>query len=170
MNKKEIRQRMVAIPTGGPIDHLKNQTLRVAGYKRVGVPDAARATSMALFRTEWASRLSNNEKWTDAGLYVDEGRDYASRDKLLVACRSGSVDLVITKSIIRFFRSLGEAVKVVSELAELENPVGIFFEADGLYTLSKEQHNSLLMLAAYAEEESRRKSEVMTLGDGRMWF
>lgn len=137
MNKKEIRQRIVPIPTGGPIDHLKNQTLRVAGYKRVGVSDIIQTTTAELFQAEWSSRISCHTLWTDAGLYVDEGRDYVSRDKLLAACRSGSVDLVITKSIIRFFRSLDEAVKVVSELAILENPVGIFFEAEGLYTLAK---------------------------------
>ena len=170
MNKAEIRRRIMAPSTQSPIDHLTDKPLRVAGYKRVGVSDPAQSTSMVLFRTEWASRISGHTLWTDAGLYVDEGRDYASRDKLLADCHGGSVDLVITKSIIRFFRSLDEAVKVLSELAELENPVGIFFEDDGLYTLSNEQLNSLLLLAAYAEEESRRKSETMTLGDGRMWF
>ena len=166
MNNEMIRQWLRKPPSEGPIDLLKEKPLRVAVYQRVGAADIIQTTSTELTWVGWKEYIAQNRLWSFAGMYIDEGIENSDRDCLLDDCRAGKIDLILTKSLLRFFISLEEAVKVSSELAALNPPVGIFFESDGVYTLSREKYQALLMIAAFAEEESKRKPQGRSEPDG----
>jgi len=49
-------------------------------------------------------------------------------------------------------------IGVVRELAELKNPVGVFFESECIFSLNEDSQMALSFLATMAEEESHTRS------------
>ncbi|NCB42703.1 MAG: recombinase family protein [Clostridia bacterium] len=77
--------------------------------------------------------------------------------RLLEDCRSGKIDLVLTKSISRFARNTVDLLQTVRELKSAG--VDVFFEEQNIHTLSGDGELMLSILASYAQEESRSASE-----------
>lgn len=78
-------------------------------------------------------------------------------------CEAGKVDLIVTKGVSRFARNVLDCVGYTRKLAALDNPVGVFFETEHLYTLNSNSEMSLTFIATLAQEESRTKSNSMNL-------
>ena len=163
MDKETIRKRInVSEKYNEPfLAGLSALPLRVAGYKRTGVTD--QVTSIELQAREFEQMIQNNSNWHFAGMYVDEGQDNTARDRLIDDCRKGKVDLIITRSVVRFGQTLSGTVKLISRLQSLNPPVGVYFESEGLYTLDKGHLSSLLTLEAFTAEEMRQKAETMMI-------
>ena len=101
-------------------------------------------------------------EWRFAGVYADEAKTGTKDDReqfqlLLSECRSGNIDMVITKSISRFARNTVTLLKTVRELQSLG--VDVFFEEQNIYTLSADGEVMLTLLASFAQEESLSVSE-----------
>ena len=77
--------------------------------------------------------------------------------RLLADCRSGHIDLILTKSISRFARNTVTLLETVRELKLLE--VDVFFEEQSIHTISAEGELMMTILASYAQEESLSASE-----------
>ena len=76
---------------------------------------------------------------------------------MLIDCRDGKIDMVITKSLTRFARNTVTLLATVRELKLLE--VDVYFEKENIHTLSSDGELMLTLLASFAQEESRSASE-----------
>ena len=72
-------------------------------------------------------------------------------------CRSGKIDVILTKSISRFARNTVTLLQAVRDLKELG--IDVFFEEQNIHTMSADGELMLTILASYAQEESRSVSE-----------
>lgn len=71
--------------------------------------------------------------------------------------------MIITKAVSRFARNLLDCIGYIEELSNLNPPVRVFFEQEGLDTSVQTSGIILFVLAMVAEEESHMKSEAMLL-------
>ena len=76
---------------------------------------------------------------------------------LLYACRTGSVDYVLTKSISRFSRNTSDCLSLVRELLSYNIP--IYFEKENIDTGSMESELILSVLSSMAQSESESISK-----------
>ena len=80
---------------------------------------------------------------------------------MLADSRAGKIDLIITKSVSRLARNTVDCITMVRNLAELRNPVGVFFESECIFSLNEDTNMPLSFLASIAENESRIRSRSM---------
>ena len=97
----------------------------------------------------------------DEGISGTSLRHREAFNRMICDCEAGKIDLIITKSVSRFARNLLDCVGVVRALAALPHPVEVFFETEGIHTLSRDSEMQLSFLATLAQEESHNKSEIM---------
>ena len=79
-------------------------------------------------------------------------------------CKTGRVSLVLTKSVTRFARNTVDCVSTCRMLKNLNPPVGVLFEADGLHTLASNSELQLNLLSTLAQSESETKSLAVKWG------
>ena len=88
----------------------------------------------------------------------------AHRDEfnsMIADCRSGKIDMIITKSVSRFARNVVDCISMVRMLAELPSPVGVFFESECIFSLKDDSQMALSFQATMAQEESHIRSRSM---------
>lgn len=143
------------------------QEKRVAVYARVSTGDPRQTSSYELQKNHYQDVVSRHPGWNLVGIYADEGISGTSlqhRDafvRMIEDCRSHKIDLILTKSVSRFARNVLDCIGYARELAALEPPIGILFEAENIYTLDRNSEMSLSFVSTLAQEESHNKSEVM---------
>ena len=135
---------------------------RVAAYARVSSGKDAMLHSLSAQVDYYRSLIQSDSNWEFAGVYSDEAitgtkETRADFQRLLDDCRAGKIDMVITKTISRLARNTVTLLKTVRELKELS--VDVFFEEQGIHTISADGELMLTILASYAQEESRSASE-----------
>lgn len=135
---------------------------KVAAYARVSTGKDAMLHSLSSQVSYYSKMIQGHEGWMYAGVYSDEALSGTkeSRDgfqKLLSDCRTGNVNMILTKSISRFARNTVTLLETVRELKAME--VDIFFEEQNTHTMSAEGELMLTILASYAQEESLSASE-----------
>ena len=135
---------------------------RVAAYARVSSGKDAMLQSLSAQVSYYSSYIQNHNGWAYAGVYADEAltgtkENRAEFNRMLEKCRTGSIDMIITKSISRFARNTVVLLSTVRELKELG--VAVLFEEQGINTLSADGELMLTILASYAQEESLSASE-----------
>lgn len=145
-----------------------NTILRVAAYCRVSTYEEAQAGSFELQVQHYKEMIEENLKWELAGIYADEGVSATSMQKrvdflrMIEDCRSGKIDLIITKSVNRFARNTRDCLDVVRQLKMLNPPVGILFETENLNTLESKNEFTLGVMSLVAQGESEQKSAAIT--------
>ena len=138
------------------------QLKRVAAYARVSSGKDAMLHSLSAQVSYYNNLIQNHSGWQYAGVYADEAltgtKDNRENfQRLLADCRSGKVDMVITKSISRFARNTVTLLETVRELKTMG--VDVFFEDQNIHSLSADGELMLTILASYAQEESLSVSE-----------
>ena len=138
------------------------QLKRVAAYARVSSGKDAMLHSLSAQVSYYSDLIQNHSGWQYAGVYADEALtgtkdNRESFQRLLVDCRAGKVDMVITKSISRFARNTVTLLETVRELKTMG--VDVFFEEQNIHSLSADGELMLTILASYAQEESLSASE-----------
>lgn len=147
--------------------HDDTREKRVAVYARVSTDDPRQTSSYELQKNHYEDMVNNHPGWKLTNIYADEGISGTSlqhRDafiQMIEDCRSGKIDLIVTKSVARFARNVLDCIGHVRQLAALTPPVGILFEAENIYTLDGKSEIGLTLLSAFAQEESHNKSEIM---------
>lgn len=175
--KKKVRQRMrVSVdpenyefyPGKKAVDFYDEELpQRVAVYVRVSTDDIKQTTSFELQQRYYEDYINSRPNWTLYRIYSDEGisgTSAAHRKEfamMLEDAKAGRFDLIITKSVSRLARNVVLAISVVRELAELKNPVGVFFESEAIFSLKDESQMALSFIATMAEEESHIRSRSM---------
>lgn len=151
---------------------------RVAAYARVSSAKDAMHHSLSAQVSYYSSLIQRHPGWQYAGVFADEAKTGTkdSREgfqKMIAACRAGSVDAIITKSISRFARNTVTLLETVRELKGYG--VDVFFEEQNIHTLSADGELMLSILASYAQEESLSASENQkwrirkNFEDGKPW-
>lgn len=135
---------------------------RVAGYCRVSSGKDEQLHSLSVQVGYFKERIVQHPGWEFAGVFYDEAKTGTKESRsgfqeLLIACRSGQVDMVLTKSISRFARNTVTLLETVRELKALG--VDVFFEEQNIHTKSSDGELMLTILASYAQEESLSASE-----------
>ncbi|CAC9931992.1 resolvase protein [Aedoeadaptatus coxii] len=137
--------------------------LRVAAYARVSTDEEAQLVSLKTQKAHYEKIISENESYTFAGLYFDEGITGTKKEyrdgllKMLKDCENGKIDFILTKSISRLARNTTDCLEIVRRLLDLN--VGIYFEKENIDTRTMESELMLSILSSLAESESRSISE-----------
>ena len=140
---------------------------RVGIYVRVSTDDVHQSMSYELQKKYYEDFVIRHPKWKLVGIYADEGISGTSlkhRDefnRMIADARAGKLDLIITKSVSRFARNVVDFLGMVRMLAEHTPRIGVFFEAECIYSLNERSQMALSFQATMAEEESRNKSRSM---------
>lgn len=140
---------------------------RVAVYVRVSTDNIRQTTSYELQKKYYEDFVVRHPNWTLVNIYADEGISGTSLDhrvafqQMIRDCKAGKIDLIVTKSVSRFARNVVICVGIARDLAELEPPVGVFFESEQIFSLNDRSKLAFSFQAAMAEEESRIRSRSM---------
>lgn len=147
--------------------HEDTKEKRVAVYARVSTDDSSQTSSYELQKNHYMDVVNNHIGWNLVDIYADEGISGTSlkhRDefvRMINDCKSGKIDLIVTKSVSRFARNVVDCVDYARELKQLQPQVGIYFETENIHTLDSSSEMILILMATLAQEESHNKSEVM---------
>lgn len=135
---------------------------RVAAYARVSSDKDAQLHSLSAQISYYNSYIGSREDWEFAGVYADEALTGTKDNRpefqrMLADCRDGKIDMIITKSITRFARNTVTLLATIRELRDLG--IDVYFEKENIHTLSADGELMIILLAAYAQEESYNVSE-----------
>lgn len=136
---------------------------KVAAYARVSMETEQLHHSLSAQVSHYSSLIQSNPEWEYAGVYADEGITGTSTKKrdefnrLMKDCDAGKIDLVLVKSISRFARDTVDTLNTTRHLKNLG--IDVFFEREGIHSISKEGELLLTLLAAFAQAESQSISE-----------
>jgi len=140
---------------------------RVAVYARVSTLATQQTSSFELQQKHYTDFVDRQEGWILVKIYSDEGISGTSlnhRDgfmEMIKDCKKGNIDIIVVKSVSRFSRNVVDGITIIDELRALNPPVGVYFEMEGIYTLTNDNELSLTLLQTVAQEESRVKSVSM---------
>ena len=140
---------------------------RVAVYVRVSTDNLGQETSYELQKNYYEEFVLKHPNWSLVKIYADKGisgtstKHRVALNQMLADSRAGKIDLIITKSVSRLARNTVDCITMVRNLAELRNPVGVFFESECIFSLNEDTSMPLSFLASIAENESRIRSRSM---------
>ena len=141
---------------------------RVAAYARVSTSSEEQLASFEAQKNYYVQYIASNPNWEIAGLYTDEGvtgtssRRREGFNRLIEDALTGSIDLIVTKSVSRFARNTVDTLTAIRKLkaADME----VFFEKENIYTFDSKGELMLTILSSIAQEESRSISENVKWG------
>jgi DNA invertase Pin-like site-specific DNA recombinase len=140
----------------------------MAAYCRVSTAQEEQLSSYENQVKHYKKFIGESKVYEMAGIYADEGisaTNTKKRDKfnqMIMDCRQGKIDMIITKSISRFARNTLDCLNYVRELRELG--IGVIFEKENINTLDAKGEVLLTILSSLAQDESRSISENSTWG------
>ncbi len=135
---------------------------KVAAYARVSSGKDAMLHSLAAQVSYYSGLIQKNPRWIYAGVYADEAMS-GTKDsrpeflRMIADCKTGKIDMIITKSISRFARNTVTLLEIVRELKLLG--VDVFFEEQNIHSIGGDGELLLSILASYAQAESLSASE-----------
>ena len=141
--------------------------LRVCAYCRVSTEEDNQASSYELQVQNYTKMIQENDEWEFAGIFADEGISGTStihREQFLMMiekCKAGEIDLIITKQVSRFARNVLDSLNYIFMLRKLDPPVGVYFEAEKLNTLDRNNDMVITVLSLVAQSESEQKSNSL---------
>jgi site-specific DNA recombinase len=147
-------------------DDRKRSPIRVAAYCRISTELDEQTDSFELQERYYTGLITNTPEWRLAGIYSDKGISGTARSqrigfqRMIRHCKEGKIDRILCKSISRLARNTGDLLDTVRQLKEMK--VSVFFEKEGIDTLSEQSEFLLSTIAAIAQEESRSISENMS--------
>ena len=144
--------------------------VRVAAYCRVSTAEEAQIGSFEMQVQHFRSVIDNNPNYELVKIYTDEGISGTSvgkrkgfQEMIEDAC-AGKVDLILTKSISRFGRNIVDILTTLRTLSDLNPPVAVNFESEGINTSDGKNKLVISILSALAELESQQKSIAIKEG------
>ncbi len=152
--------RVTAIPPtqrydNTPITRKDNVTF----YARVSTETDVQEESYERQKDHFERLIKANSEWNYVDGYADQGISGTKAEarpefmRMINDCRNGKIDKIYVKSISRFARNTQDVMKYTKELRDLG--ISIYFENEGIDTLTPNGEILLTILAAMAEQESR---------------
>jgi DNA invertase Pin-like site-specific DNA recombinase len=134
---------------------------RVAAYCRVSSSKEAQLNSLSSQISYFSKLIQGCPDWEYCGVFADDitgtKDDRAEFRKLLALCKSGGIDMIITKSISRFARNTVTLLETVREIKSMS--VDVYFQKEKIHSISKDGELMLSVLASFAQEESKSVSD-----------
>jgi len=166
----DYKGEVTVIPVIAPDERkiVYGRKLQVAAYIRVSTESEKQEGSLITQEETYERSIKANPEWEFVKIYKDDGISALTVDKrkgfleMIEDAKSGKIDLILTKSISRFARNLGDLLNYVKILNKLNPPVEVQFETDRASTFGSSGQLMLTLLGLFAEEESRKKSEAVT--------
>ncbi|MTI81242.1 MAG: recombinase family protein [Firmicutes bacterium] len=149
-------------------ERLKPQKKKMAAYCRVSTDQLEQLSSYEAQVKYYTGYISNHPDYEYAGIYADEGisgtntKKREQFNKMIEDCKTGKIDMIITKSISRFARNTLDCLNYVRQLKDLG--IGVVFEKENINTLDSKGEVLLSILSSLAQDESRSISENSTWG------
>ena len=140
---------------------------RVVVYARVSTLATQQTSSFELQLKHYKDFIERQNGWELVKIYSDEGISGTSLNhrngfkQMIEDCKKGGIDLIVVKNVSRFSRNVVDGITSVDELKALCPPVGVYFENEGIYTLTNDSEFALTLMQSVAQEESRAKSVAM---------
>ncbi len=110
----------------------KKPQMRVACYCRVATANQLSESAVEIQQRWLEAIIREHENWTITNSYVDVGAnrmkasERPSFKKMLQDCKSGSVDLILTRDLYRLSRNTQEYVQIIRQLHDMG--IGVYFE------------------------------------------
>jgi len=107
---------------------------------------------------QYTDTLALCPNWNFVGFYIDEGAVAPNMEsakewsRLLQDCMDGKVNLIITQKVSNVSRKDYEIAFVARMLAALDNPVGIYFVSEDIFTLASYYQNDLRDTGFFPDE------------------
>lgn len=121
---------------------------------------------------EWVIDLARSHKdWLfdeETDLYIEQGLSGTSMKKrpdfkkMIDNAKAGMYDLLVVREVSRFMRNAKITLNLVDEL--LGCGVEVYFVNDNIWTTNPDDYFKLVIMAQYAEQESRKISERVFAG------
>ncbi len=169
-NRNGERKVTVIMPTKQDAADQSTKKLRVAAYCRVSTAEEAQVGSFEMQVQHFTEVIESNPRYELARIYKDEGisgTSVAKRkefQKMIEDAQHGKIDLILTKSISRFGRNIVDILTSLRILSDLNPPVAVNFETEGIDTSDGRNKLLISILSALAELESQQKSEAIKAG------
>ena len=147
------------------------QKIIVSPYCRVSTDKDDQANSLESQIKYFTNLIKNHPNWNLGEIYYDEGISGTSTKKrkhfnrLIKDAMAGKVQFIITKEVSRFARNTVDTLDFTRKLKECG--VGVYFVLDNINTLDPDGELRLTIMAALAQEESRKTSERVKWGQRR---
>ena len=142
--------------------------LRVAAYCRVSTDNEEQATSYEAQIAHYKEFISTNPEWEFVNVYADDGISATSTknreqfNAMIEDCKTGLIDMILTKSISRFARNTVDCLNYIRMLKDMNIPV--FFEKESINTMDAKGEVLLTIMASLAQQESESLSKNVKLG------
>ena len=135
--------------------------LNVCAYARVSGEKDSMMHSLFNQVSYYSKHIQSNPKWNYVGVYSDFAKTgtrgtRGDFEEMFQDAMDGKIDLILVKSITRFARNTELTLKWVRAMKEID--VDIYFESEGIHTLSADGEMLITLFAASAQEQSRNSS------------
>lgn len=144
--------------------------VRVAAYCRVSTQEEKQMGSFEMQIQHFKTTITSNPMYELVDIYKDEGISGTSIEKrkdfvrMIEDAKAGKIDLILTKSISRFGRNIVDILTTLETLSDLNPPVAVTFESQGISTGNGGNKLIISILSALAEMESQQRSIAITEG------
>ena len=173
MDKKQIRERLQkqaashAPGFDAPSDDGADKYVGV--YLRIGARTVNAVQTIEMLTQNYRSFVESQPGWHLCKFYIDEGSAKRKSGQtafleMIDDARNHRINWVVAQGLGRFSKNVDAAIEAIHELAGLDPPVGVYIEAENIYSLSKGSLFLLDIIRAVATEEARNKSRLMRFG------
>ena len=142
---------------------------RVVFYGRVSTEHEAQLSAFEAQMKWYESLMENHKNWTLVGRYTDRGITGTQAKKrpdfirmIEDAKNIRNFDLIVTREVCRFARNTVDTLEYTRKLKKLG--VEVYFVEDNIWTFDADGELRLTIMAALAQEESRKDSERVRAG------
>ncbi len=155
------------------------ESVPTAAYCRVSTDADMQDGSFETQKRHFENYISAHPGMTLVEVYGDQGRSGRCIEKreefqrMMRDAGAGKFKRILTKSVSRFARNMGDCVRCIRKLQEYG--VSVYFEREALDTVDEKSELILSIMATIAEEESRSIAENLAwtrkkrYAQGRPW-
>ena len=146
---------------------MSKRKLRVAAYCRVSTEHEGQDGSIELQEDYFRTVIDRNRNWTNAGIFSERTTGLKLKNRkqfnaMIRKCKSGKIDLILTKSISRFGRNTFDELKTLQDLRVLG--VDVYFEQENLWLHNQQVQMLITLYCALAQNESENMSRNIRWG------
>lgn len=146
----------------------RNIKRRIVFYGRVSTEHEAQLSALENQMQWYDDQLERHGNWTLVEKYIDRGitgtlaKKRPAFTQMIKDAKNGEFDLIVTREVCRFARNTVDALDYTRKLRKLG--VEVYFVEDNIWTFGGDGELRLTIMAAMAQEESRKDSERVRAG------
>lgn len=141
---------------------------KIVFYGRVSTEHEAQLSALENQMQWYDDQLNRHENWTLVHKYIDKGitgtlaKKRPSFMQMMRDAEKGGFDLIVTREVCRFARNTVDTLEYTRKLKRMG--IEVYFVEDNIWTFDPDGELRLTIMAALAQEESRKDSERVKAG------